>query len=376
MATSGNFTVVGNTATIWRPAQWGDVIGQERNVRALCGMLKSGKLKQAFLLEGDHGTGKTTSARLFMATVNCANPKNMNPCGKCKSCITMLMSEPTNPDYLEIDGASKRGIDDVRALQNFVKYKPRFNLRGVCIDEAHELTPQAQDALLKIYENPPPHLILFLATTKAQALKPTLLSRAYRLRYDTPSVDNNVELMRRVCDAEEMKIPKAALEIIAKSTGNHTRDCLNMLSYVIDQMRYDKTAYKLLRENPEDQIATIVQVAPYRLVEEFTMALLSGKVRAMASALRAAESKVYFLKCVQELLVDILYSVIGVDSSRSAVATKIKGQSNIDKDDVGLLSKLVTELANIQVQSAQYIVDAEHASIGVFVKYCNLFRGN
>lgn len=376
MATSGNFTVVGNTATVWRPVRWDDVIGQERNVRALCGMLKSGKLKQAFLLEGDHGTGKTTSARLFMATVNCANPKNMNPCGKCKSCITMLKSEPTNPDYLEIDGASKRGIDDIRALQNFVKYKPQFNLRGVCIDESHELTAQAQDALLKIYENPPPHLILFLATTKAQALKPTLISRAYRLRYDTPSIDNNVELMQRVCDAEEMKIPKVALKIIAKSTGNHTRDCLNMLSYLIDQMRYDKEAYKLLRENPEDQIASIVHTAPYRLVEDFTVALLSGKLQTMAGALRASENKVYFLKCVQELLVDVLYSVIGVETARTSIATRIKTHTKVDKGDVALLSKLVTELAAVQVQSAQYVVDAEHASIGLFVKYCNLFRGN
>ena len=375
MSAEKNFKVVGNMATVLRPKVWDDVIGQEPVVRALRGMLKSGELKQAFLFSGEHGCGKTTAARLLAATVNCKNPKNMNPCGKCKSCLSMQKAVPDNPDYLELDGASQRGIDNVRALQNFVAYKPQNNVRFVAIDEVHGLTPQAQDAALKLIESPPEHIILILLTTNPQGLSNTVLSRLYRVMFRTPTIKSNVELMRRVCESENVKLATAVLERIADVSANHTRDCLNLLSYVIDQVRFDGDLKKALKEDLDTTISKLIQTTSYKTVEDFTTALLCGKRRRLVSNIRQVENKVYFLKQVQELLVEVMYLTIGdtTTSRNTFVAKRVCSTSKPDESFIQPLAKLVQELASVQLKTSQYTVDAEHASIGLFLKYCDLF---
>lgn len=376
MSTGKNFRVVGNTATVLRPKLWEDVIGQVAVVRALRGMLKSGDLKQAFLFSGEHGCGKTTAARLLAATVNCKNPKNTNPCGKCKSCLSMHKAVPDNPDYLELDGASQRGIDNVRALQSFVAYKPQNNVRFIAIDEVHGLTAQAQDAVLKLLESPPEHVIIILLTTNPQGLSNTVLSRLYRVMFRTPTTKSNVELMQRVCDSEDIKLTAAALERIADVSANHTRDCLNLLSYVIDQVRFDGDLKRALKEDLDATMSKLVQTTTYKTVEDFTLALLCGKQKSLVSNIRRVENKVYFLKQVQELLVEVMYLTIGdaTTSRQTYIAKRVCAAAKTDTGMVQLLAKLVQELASIQLKVSQYTVDAEHASIGLFLKYCQLFK--
>lgn len=379
MSSPGKYKVIGNTATVWRPKIWEDVIGQDLATRALRGMLKSGKLKQAFLFEGAHGCGKTTSARLFAATVNCKDPNGANPCGKCSVCKSMFNDPPTHPDYLEMDGSSFGGVDSIRALQDFVKFKPRTNLRFIAIDECQGLSPQAQGALLKLYENPPEHVIIIILTTNAQGLIGTILSRAYKVKFATAKSDDNVTIMRKVVDSEGVKIPNDALSAIANSCGNHTRDCLNSLSYVIDQMRFDPKIVQSIKAEPEQAIAEMLDMPPYKLVVDFCTSMLCGKKVRMLQALKQSPNKVYMLKSAQELLSNILYTLISDKLAPSGYAKydvdKIIKLAKADKSYVKALAKLTSELATVQLKVSQYTVNAEHASIGLLVKYVDLFNG-
>ena len=166
----------------YRPQTFDDVVGQNAVTQTLKTQIVSGKLSHAYLFTGCHGTGKTTCAKILAKAVNCLNPENGNPCNRCKAC--RAIDEGTCMDVLEIDAASNNGVDNVRDLRDDAVYSPsQVKKRVYIVDEVHMLSTSAFNALLKIIEEPPEHLLFILATTELHKVPATILSRCQRFSF-------------------------------------------------------------------------------------------------------------------------------------------------------------------------------------------------
>jgi len=217
----------------WRPQSFAEVAGQEPITRTLTNALGSGKVAHAYLFTGPRGTGKTTTGRLLAKAVNCTDPHDGEPCNACDSCRLFL--EGRALDLIELDAASNRGIDEIRALRDKVGFAPaaaRYKL--YLVDEVHMLTEPAFNALLKTLEEPPPHAIFVLATTEPHKVPATIASRCQRFDFRRIPLASIVEVLKRVCREEKVKCPDEGLELIARSATGSLRDALNLLEQLMD----------------------------------------------------------------------------------------------------------------------------------------------
>lgn len=199
-------------------------------------IVKSGKIPHAFLFAGPKGTGKTSAARILAKIINCDNLKGGVPCDKCEQCVSI--AKGNNLDVIEMDAASHRGIDDVRVLRDAVKLAPTKAKKKIyIIDEAHMLTPEASNALLKTLEEPPEHVIFILATTNPEKLIGTIRSRATLIPFKKASVEEIVRSLNRVVIGEKIKIKEDALRVIAKMSDGAFRDAIKTLEQVTSEGR-------------------------------------------------------------------------------------------------------------------------------------------
>jgi DNA polymerase-3 subunit gamma/tau len=201
-------------------------------------IVSSGSLPHAFLFEGPKGTGKTSAARIIAKVVNCEkNEKKIKePCGRCEQCVSI--SKGSNLDVIELDAASHRGIDDARALKDAVKLAPAKARKKVyIIDEAHMLTTEASNSLLKTLEEPPSHVLFILATTNPEKLIETIRSRATSVSFKKASVPELVRSLGRPVKGEKIKIDKKSLEIIAKKSQGSFRDAVKTLEQMVSEKR-------------------------------------------------------------------------------------------------------------------------------------------
>ena len=209
----------------WRPADFDEVVGQEPVVRTLKNAVAQDKISHAYLFCGPRGTGKTTTARILARAIN----------GRTASsgATALGASDDLGFDLVEIDAASNRGIDDIRELRERANYRPgsaRFKV--YLVDEVHQLTGAAADALLKTLEEPPPHVVFILATTDPEALKPTVLSRCQRFDFRRVGVDDMVSRLHAIAEAEGIEIPDEALRLISREATGSLRDGVNLLDQV------------------------------------------------------------------------------------------------------------------------------------------------
>jgi DNA polymerase-3 subunit gamma/tau len=228
-ATSSSHLVL---ARKWRPERFGDLVGQEHVTRTLAQALKSGRIAHAFLFTGIRGVGKTTAARIMARCLNCAEGPTPEPCGTCAACVEIRAGSAL--DVVEIDGATYRKIDDARAIIENLSYRPaRDRFKIYIIDEAHQLTDQAFNALLKTLEEPPAHVKFILATTEAQKMPETILSRLQR--YDFRRIPFAVifERLKELAAREEIAADETALRMIAREAGGSMRDAERMLETAI-----------------------------------------------------------------------------------------------------------------------------------------------
>jgi DNA polymerase III subunit gamma/tau len=217
----------------YRPQSFSDFVGQEYIIKTITNAIESGMVSHAYLFCGPRGTGKTSLARLLAKSVNCRNKKSdsFEPCNKCDSCVEIM--EGRAIDLIEIDAASHRGIDEMRELKEGIRFGPtKSKYKVFIIDESHQLTKEAANALLKTLEEPPAHAIFILATTEAHKMISTIISRCQRFDFRKLTIPEIVGQLEKICKAEKVKIEKPALEMIAANATGSIRDSLSLLDQI------------------------------------------------------------------------------------------------------------------------------------------------
>ncbi len=212
----------------YRPQDFEEVVGQEAIVRTLKNAISSDQVRQAYLFAGPRGTGKTSLARILAKALNCAQGPTSTPDKVCNACVTIARG--TSMDVIEMDAASQRGIDDIREIRDRVVLQPAEGRYKVYIlDEAHQLTDAAWNALLKLIEEPPPHLVFVFCTTDLSKVLPTVRSRCQTFAFSRPRLPELVRLLRRVADGEGIEAPDQALALIARGARGAFRDAVSTL---------------------------------------------------------------------------------------------------------------------------------------------------
>lgn len=212
----------------WRPKNFSEIVGQDHIVTTLRSAIEKGRLAHAYLFAGPRGVGKTSAARILAKAINCKEGSALEPCSKCSSCLEI--SESRSLDVIEIDGASNRGIDEIRVLRENVKFAPvSGKFKVYIIDEVHQITADGFNALLKTLEEPPPYVKFIFATTHPNKVIPTILSRCQRLDFRRISAMEISSQLEKIVKAENISIDKEVIFTIAKSSDGSMRDAESVL---------------------------------------------------------------------------------------------------------------------------------------------------
>jgi DNA polymerase-3 subunit gamma/tau len=230
----------------YRPSIFADVIGQEHVTTPLSNALESGRIHHAYLFSGPRGCGKTSSARIMARSLNCEKGPTPNPCGKCQSCTDLVANGPGSIDVIELDAATHGLVDDARDLRDKAFFAPVSSRYKIyIIDEAHQLGPGAANALLKVVEEPPPHVLFIFATTEPEKLIATIRSRThhYPFRLVPPGILG--EHLEKVCQAEGVKVEKGVIPLVVRASGGSVRDALSVLGQLLAGAGKDGVTYEI-----------------------------------------------------------------------------------------------------------------------------------
>ena len=230
----------------YRPQKFDEIIGQPHIVNTLINSIENNRIAHGYLLSGLRGVGKTTAARVFSKTINCLSKNSSNPCNECQNCIEI--TESRSLDVIELDGASNRGIDEIREIKETVKYPPiSSSYKIFIIDEVHMLTKEAFNALLKTLEEPPDNVIFILATTDPYKIPDTILSRTLKFDFKKIKDDEISKHMENILSKEEISYEKIALDAIAFRADGSVRDALSILDKIISYS-HSNVSYELVKE--------------------------------------------------------------------------------------------------------------------------------
>ncbi len=230
----------------YRPSVFADVIGQEHVTLPLSNALESGRTHHAYLFSGPRGCGKTSSARIMARSLNCAKGPTPNPCGECQSCKDLVANGPGSLDVIELDAATHGLVDDARDLRDKAFFAPvQSKYKIYIIDEAHQLGPGAANALLKVVEEPPPHVIFIFATTEPEKLISTIRSRThhYPFRLVPPGILG--EHLEKICTQEGVKVAKGVIPLVVRASGGSVRDALSILGQLLAGAGADGVSYEI-----------------------------------------------------------------------------------------------------------------------------------
>lgn len=254
----------------YRPQKFSEVIGQKAVVTTLIHAMQKGRVAQAYLFCGTRGTGKTTLARLFAKALNCKNLQGFEPCGSCSSCLEIARSEAI--DVLEIDGASHRGIEDIRQINEAIKFAPSSSRYKIyLIDEVHMLTKEAFNALLKTLEEPPSNVKFFFATTEPHKIPATILSRCQRFNLRRITTEEIEKKLAEICEDLSMTFEERALSIVAKRAEGSLRDAESLLDQVIAFQEGTLT---------EESVCDILGLPPQELLFQLDAAVVQTDYKA------------------------------------------------------------------------------------------------
>ena len=230
----------------YRPSVFADVIGQEHVTLPLSNALESGRTHHAYLFSGPRGCGKTSSARIMARSLNCVKGPTPNPCGECQSCNDLVANGPGSLDVIELDAATHGLVDDARDLRDKAFFAPvQSKYKIYIIDEAHQLGPGAANALLKVVEEPPPHVIFIFATTEPEKLISTIRSRThhYPFRLVPPGILG--EHLEKICGQEGVKVAKGVIPLVVRASGGSVRDALSILGQLLAGAGAEGVSYEI-----------------------------------------------------------------------------------------------------------------------------------
>ena len=329
----------------WRPQTFDEVVGQKHITETLKNQVKSGRLSHAYIFIGTRGTGKTTCARILAKAVNCEHPVDGNPCGECPACRGI--ADGSVLDVVELDAASNNGVDNVRALREEAVFSPTaVKKRVYIIDEVHMLSASAFNALLKILEEPPEHLMFILATTELQKVPATILSRCQRhsfRRIDTPQIAEYLEYIAR---QEQFSLTHDAAELIARLADGGVRDALSLLDQCSAYERIDAPAvYSAMglagNKRITDMLDHILRHDASAALEEFSALWMDGKDPAT------------FLRELGTLLRDVLISAVAAKSGASLLTGGYDAAALADFAGRMTREELICAMETVQRYSAQ-----------------------
>lgn len=254
----------------YRPQKFSDFIGQEHIIQTLTNALSAGNFSHGYLFAGPRGSGKTTMARIFAKVLNCVGRKlgkdSFEPCNKCQHCKEITAGRAL--DLIEIDAASNRGIDEIRALREKIRFAPtKAGYKIYIIDEVHMLTKEAFNALLKTLEEPPAHVVFIMATTEPQKVLPTILSRVQRFDFHRADVSELKKLIKKVANAEKIKIDEDSVELLSQLSFGSFRDALSLFGQVASLRRTAASSIAV------EQIQQILGLAQEKSIFEFIQSI-------------------------------------------------------------------------------------------------------
>jgi DNA polymerase-3 subunit gamma/tau len=245
----------------YRPQTFADVVGQEAVVRTLKNAITAGSVRQAYLFAGPRGTGKTSMARILAKSLNCTHGPTATPDGTCHACVAIAAG--ISLDVIEMDAASQRGIDDIREIRDRVVLQPvEGKYKVYILDEAHQLTDAAWNALLKLIEEPPPHLVFVFCTTDLSKVLPTVRSRCQTFVFQRPRLQDILTVLTRVAEGEKIDAPQQALALVARSARGSFRDATSTLDQLAAATEGTITVQSVLQ-----LLGTVEEEALFRLCD-------------------------------------------------------------------------------------------------------------
>ncbi|TDP24117.1 DNA polymerase III subunit gamma/tau [Halanaerobium congolense] len=330
----------------YRPENFNDLIGQDQVKQTLKNALKNDRVAHAYLFAGPRGTGKTSTAKVFAKSLNCANPSpNFEPCGECNSC--QRIEKGNSLDVIEIDAASNRGIDEIRELREKVKFYPgEGKYKVYIIDEVHMLTKGAFNALLKTLEEPPESVVFILATTEPHEVITTIMSRCQRFDFTLLTLNNLKQRLEYIADSEGYEIEKEALDILARSARGGMRDAISLLDQAISfsdgQLSAEKITRMLGRINKTDLKQFLVHLSKKQ--SQQALELLNKQLESGLGIERFSDELIEYCR---ELL---LIKECGIDSgileySRSYLEEIASAAANLSTKEI---TQIIDEFASLK----------------------------
>jgi len=282
----------------YRPKDFEQVIGQEPVVRTLKNAIELDRISHAYIFAGPRGVGKTTISRILTKCLNCEKGISPQPCNQCENCLEI--DKGSFPDMYEIDAASNRGIDDIRNLKDNVGYAPiKGRYKVYIIDEAHMLTREAFNALLKTLEEPPPKNIFILATTELHKIPDTIKSRCQTFIFKPPSVNQIKEYLEKILKKENVEYEETALELLAKESEGGVRDSASLLDQAVT-FGSGKVTEKVVEE--------LLGILPHQLVLEFVKNIKEKNIKELVKTINGLDKEGYDLNVFWKQVTDEIYN--------------------------------------------------------------------
>lgn len=356
----------------YRPQSFGELVGQEVIKTTIQNEIKAGKVSHAYLFSGPRGLGKTTTARLLAKAINCGErkPLEYEPCNKCYFCKEI--AEGKSLDLIEIDAASNRGINEIRELRDHARIVPaKSKYKIFIIDECHMLTPEAFNALLKILEEPPSHVIFILATTEIHKLPETIISRCQRFDFKKVGMKIIVKRLEKIAKKEEIEIDRRTLEQIAINSGGCIRDGETLLQQIITlgdkKISYEEAEIFFPRSDLNLIIDFVKNLMEAR--KEKVVCLINTLVEEGVDLKIFTSNLIEFLRKLMILKIDLSAEKIFCDSEQT------KGKEIISLNEGADLKKIV-KMINVFIEARKELeygeipqLPLELAAIGICEDY-------
>ena len=335
----------------YRPGSLAEVIGQEHVTGPLARALESGRTHHAYLFSGPRGCGKTSTARILARSLNCEQGPTAQPCGTCRSCVELAPNGPGSMDVVELDAATHRGIDDARELREKAIYAPAASRYKIyIIDEAHQLTTEAANALLKLVEEPPPHLRFIFATTEPDKIIPTIRSRTFHYGFRLVSARTLAEHLGSVCASEGVPAEASALTVVARAGAGSVRDSLSVLGQLLAGAGPAGLTYA-------DAVSSL-GLTDASLIDDFVDALTQGSAASMFAIVDSVISAGHDPRRFVTDVLDRLRDLIILRADHDALS---KGLIDVP-DDEG--QRMVTQSQQLGLAELSRAADLVSAGLG------------